>query len=515
MVLWHSLVPLAQLLENVGVLAQRYLQKLHDIWECDYEEMWMDPTRGVVCRGPKGPHSSIGWGELKVKDLPPTAELLQEEVLVRFLASHKSKEADDALMDAMYYAWNDEYVDGPVNRPTVFSTRTKTPIAVADNAWGSEYSNLVDRTCLKNGWTRFQLDSDGWLCLRSNWDVERAWLWQLWSVFHARGVSLEDDVEGFKLVFPRVWLYGDLDESPSKRQQQRQQAIYLFVSPPPLNLFDGKTSPLHHWSFQKDGQPQLSPKLCFGLPVQLDLNHHARSIAHFSHSSITSSWSTNSYKLIHQYQTLRGFDPTTTDFARHLGYCHVFQPQNDDDRFEDVCQGQTSACLEGFTDLNRSVVSSDPEYRSTVQGPEENSSFGTGINTNDSSPGCTAESSPNAVSGQHWMADTRYRLGVAGTQGYLDQAFRCNSDEYRRGSSYSGVEMLDTSDHLSSRISQHTTVTSSNGYEFHPTVQPTMVPSTLPGDLEEVVDDCDSPLTSADDPNVKELCALFERLTIA
>ncbi|KAL0058442.1 hypothetical protein AAF712_014886 [Marasmius tenuissimus] len=150
-----------------------------------------------------------------------------------------------------------------------------------------------------------------------------------------------------------------------------------------------------------------------------------------------------------------------------------------------------------------------------MQGPEENSNVGTGFSINSLSPEYRAESNRNAANGQRWIVDTGSGLRTTDTQGYLDQAFRRNSDEYRRGSSYSGVEMLDTSDHLSSRISQHTTVTSSNGYGLYPTVQPTMVPSTLPEDLEEVVDDCDSPLTSADDPDVEELCALFERLTIA
>ncbi|KAK1217715.1 hypothetical protein PQX77_019615 [Marasmius sp. AFHP31] len=79
-------------------------------WKCDYKEMWIDPTRGVVCRGPKGPYSFIFMTELEIKDLPPTAELLQEEVLVHFLGCQKSREADGALMTAMYWASNDREV---------------------------------------------------------------------------------------------------------------------------------------------------------------------------------------------------------------------------------------------------------------------------------------------------------------------------------------------------------------------------------------------------------------------
>ncbi|KAJ8089599.1 hypothetical protein PM082_014855 [Marasmius tenuissimus] len=468
----------------------------------------MDLSRGMVCRGPQGPRSHLFPWDWNLGEVPPTAELLREDVLVRFLASCKSKEVDDAVVYAVYYIRNTEDVPKRVDRPTVFSTLTKTPIAVANDVWESEWNDLVDRTCLENGWTRFRCDGDGRLKLGLNGDnddIGKAWLLQAASVFHARGVSLEDDLKDFKLVHRRVRLYGDIDQSPSKCRQRRQQPVYLFVHPPPPDLLDGDTSSLHHWSFHEDGQSQLSPETChdLGLPVDLYLDH--RSLNSYS-------WSTDHYKTLHHYQLLRGFDPATTDFARHLGYHLVFQPQNDDNRFEGICEGQTSTCLEDYTDLNRSVVSVDPEYQSAMQGPGENSIFGTGIKTNDSSPGCTAESSPNAVSEQHWMADTRCGLGATDTQGYLDQAFRNKGDGYRRGNSYSGVDM---GDHLNPRISQHTSVTASNGCKPYPTVRSAMVPSTLPEDLEEIVDDCDSPLTSVDDPDVEELCALFERLTIA
>ncbi|KAJ8089533.1 hypothetical protein PM082_014789 [Marasmius tenuissimus] len=361
MVLWHGLVPLVHVLSNVGHLGRRYLKRLKIQWECDYEEMWMDPTRGVVCRGPKGPSSYIPISALRFKDLPSTAELLQEEVLVRFLASHKSKEADDAFMYAMFYASNDEGVPEHVDRPTVFSTRTKTPIAAAKNVWESCGDGLVERTCLENGCRRFQLDGDGTVLLRLNWDVQEAWLSQAWRVFHARGVLLEDDREGFTLVFPHAWLDSYLDESPSKCQLRRQQPIFLFIYPPPPDLLDGNTSSLHHWSLHEDGQPQLSPELCcdLGLPVELRVGYGN----YYSHSR-----STSNYPLIHQYQLLRGFDPTTTDFARHLGYNgNIFQPLNDNNLFREVGEDQSSGPSTIRTDPGTSVTSADPEGPSDTQ----------------------------------------------------------------------------------------------------------------------------------------------------
>ncbi|KAK1230276.1 hypothetical protein PQX77_006639 [Marasmius sp. AFHP31] len=352
-VLWHNLVPLAQLLSNVGDLVQRYLQNLHYQWECGYEEMWIDPTRGVVCRGPKGPPSYILLVELEIKDLPPTSELLQEEVLVRFLVCQKSREADDAFMTATYDAWTSKDIPERVNLPTIFSALTKAPIAVANNVWKSLNDNLMERTCLENGWIRFRLDGDGWLLLRLNRNMEKAWLSQAWSVFHARGVSLDDDVEDFQLVYPKGWLEDYIDDSPSKCQLRQQQPIYLFVYPPPPNLPNGKTSSLHHWSFHEDGHSHISPGSCLdlGLPVNLC----------FIRSCYSQSWPTNSYKSLHQYQIARGFEPTTADFAKHLGYSHIFQPLDDVDRFDNVHEDQIIACPDTPTTLSGSTITINSE----------------------------------------------------------------------------------------------------------------------------------------------------------
>ncbi|KAK1219954.1 hypothetical protein PQX77_017298 [Marasmius sp. AFHP31] len=315
MVLWHNLIPLVQFVGNVRGLGLLYLERLRMQLSCWDEELWMDYNRGVICHGPKGPYSEIPGGHLRLefKDLPPTAELLQEEVLVRFLASHKSKEADDAFMTALNYHRNYKDIPERVNRPTIYSALTKTPIAVTNNIWTSYFNDFVEQTCLENGWTRFRLDGDGWLELRSNDDMERAWLWQASSVFHARGVSLEDDLKDYYLVYPYGWLDGYLDDSPSKCQLRQQQPIYLFIYLPSPNLPKGKTSSLHHWSFQEDGHSHISPESCFhlGLPVELDYNNWG----HLSYS-----WPTDQYKLIHQYQIARGFNPTTANFAQRLGY---------------------------------------------------------------------------------------------------------------------------------------------------------------------------------------------------
>ncbi|KAJ8083397.1 hypothetical protein PM082_009269 [Marasmius tenuissimus] len=52
--------------------------------------------------------------------------------------------------------------------------------------------------------------------------------------------------------------------------------------------------------------------------------------------------STENYQLIHRYQLLRAVDPTTTNFARPLGYDFTFQPVSDKNRFAEAYEEQGS-----------------------------------------------------------------------------------------------------------------------------------------------------------------------------
>ncbi|KAJ8094967.1 hypothetical protein PM082_010183 [Marasmius tenuissimus] len=190
----------------------------------------------------------------------------------------------------------------------------------------SPYDSLLDRKLLDNGLTRFTLNGGGKVWLAWNWDAYRAWMSQALSIFHARGISLEDDLSVYNLVHHYAWLEGDLSDSEAKHQRRSQQPIYLFVRPPPLDHPDGDTSPVHFWSFDEDGQFPLPHNVCdnLGLPFQLSFHIHYYS----------QSWSNDNYALIHQYQLSRGFDPSTPDFARHVGFDNIYQHVNDSDRFE-------------------------------------------------------------------------------------------------------------------------------------------------------------------------------------
>ncbi|KAJ8092702.1 hypothetical protein PM082_007031 [Marasmius tenuissimus] len=228
------------------------------------------------------------------------------------------------------------YVDVPewVDRPTVFCTLTNTPIAVANNVWSQVGDSLKEQTLLGNGCTRFRLE-DGHTThfeLRLNLLAEGTWLSQASSVFHARGIPLEKDLGVFALavVSPCATLEGTVSESEDKRKHRLEEPIYLFARPPPFDLLDGDTSSLHYWSFQESGQPPLSPKLCRKLGLSIDLKLCDTRLDSYS-------WKTDTYKSIHQYQLLRGFDPATIDLTRQIrSDDYIFRAINDSDRLEAV-----------------------------------------------------------------------------------------------------------------------------------------------------------------------------------
>ncbi|KAJ8079173.1 hypothetical protein PM082_021673 [Marasmius tenuissimus] len=325
--LHNELVPAAKL--NAGVVGEMYLYSLCRQLDCGGKELWVDLGRGVFCRGPSGPHTPLGVWAFGEEELPLTAELVKEDVLLHFLASLKSKQVDDVVVRGVVSsgAWID--VPERVLRPTVILRLTNTPIAVANNVWESMEDSLSDQKVLENGMTRFTLAGGGYLRLEWNWDADRAWMTQAWSVFSARGISLDEDLGVYKLVYPRAELSGWL--SYSEARQQSQQPVYLFVRPPPLGLRGADTSSLHFWSFDEDGHSPLSEDLChdFGLPTELGLFQDFYSY----------SWSNDAYSHLRQYQVLRGFDLSTTDFAQFLEFDeNIYLPLSDSDRFARVNQ---------------------------------------------------------------------------------------------------------------------------------------------------------------------------------
>ncbi|KAK1223237.1 hypothetical protein PQX77_013888 [Marasmius sp. AFHP31] len=325
--IYNELVPAAQV--NAGVAGGMYLTSICWQLRCEEEELWLDLGKGVFCRGLPGPTPMLSGWTFDNEELPLTAELVQEDVLLRFLAGLKSRHVDDVVVGGVASSGASTAVPERVLRPTVISTLTNAPIAVANNSWTSSRNSLSDGKLLADGMARFTLDGRGHLLLDWNWDVKEAWMAQAWSIFGARGISMEEDLSVYHLVLPYAKLFGDLLYSEARRQSR--QPIYLFIKPPPFGLDDDSTSSVHFWSFDEEGHSPLSDDLCqdFGLPTTFSI----------SQSSYSYSWSNEAYDSLRQYQLLRGFDPSTTDFARSLGFDeNIFHPLRDSDRFAQVNQ---------------------------------------------------------------------------------------------------------------------------------------------------------------------------------
>ncbi|KAK1230893.1 hypothetical protein PQX77_005997 [Marasmius sp. AFHP31] len=338
---WNELVPAVVLKGNVGLLGQMYLYSLRRHWNCTERELWMDPTRGVICRGPEGPYPNLRGIGFRTDDMPSTVDLLQEDACLRFIASCKSKVADRAFVEGIKSAGSHVVVPESFDQPTVISALTQTPIAVGNNVWESISVNFVERKVLESGLT--------------------SWRWIVSSVVELGRIGLDDDLSVYRPVWHRAVLSGHLSYDQIHCQRQSQQPIYLFLHPPPPNQPRGKTSSLHFWSSHEDGQKPLPLDICdeLGLPTTLGYSG-------FHYPSFF--WRTKSYKQLDEYQRLRGFNPTTTDFAQHLGYDgNIFQPINDTDRFDEDYEEPSLEPLEPHPNTDYLDLSTT-EYPATQQG---------------------------------------------------------------------------------------------------------------------------------------------------
>ncbi|KAK1226380.1 hypothetical protein PQX77_010642 [Marasmius sp. AFHP31] len=357
---WNELVPAAVLKGNLGWIGRMYLFSLHRIWKCKVEELWMDSARGVICCGPEGPYPYLPYSQLEIEDMPSTVDLLQEDVCLRFMASCKSEVADRAVVQGIGWAGSDVGVPELFDQPTVISALTQTPIAVANNFWKS-IGCLVERKVLGSGLTRFRVIGGARFVVWWNENVKEAWLCQALGVFHARGIGLDDDLSVYRPVWRTARLEGYPSHDQIHCQRRSQQPIYLFLHPPPPNLLKGNTSSLHFWSSHEDGQKPFPPDICndLGLPTTL---------RYWDHGYKSLSLSTKYYRQLAEYQRLRGFDPTTTDFAQHLGFnANIFCPVNDTNRFDEDYEEPSLEPLEPHSNTDH-LDPSTTEYPAIQQG---------------------------------------------------------------------------------------------------------------------------------------------------
>ncbi|KAK1219175.1 hypothetical protein PQX77_018109 [Marasmius sp. AFHP31] len=156
-VYWNELIPVVLLKGNLGCLGEMYLDSLRWKWSCEAGELWIDPTQSAICRGPEGPSPSLNYSWQGIEDMPSTVDLLQDDVCLRFMASCKSKEVDYTFVEWIGLTRSATVMPNSFDQPTVISTLTQAPIAIANNVWADPYCKFGETKVLDSGLTRWAL----------------------------------------------------------------------------------------------------------------------------------------------------------------------------------------------------------------------------------------------------------------------------------------------------------------------------------------------------------------------
>ncbi|KAK1225688.1 hypothetical protein PQX77_011354 [Marasmius sp. AFHP31] len=323
-----ELLPLSHFVDKLPKLVQMFVETWITQTSCSYTEVWMDGSRGLLCRGPDGPDCNIKYMGFKVKDVPSNTSLLKEDTFIAYLAQLESKkEIDQEVVRGIGLTCtaNGQRSDLVVDRPTVLfkaaSASSYDTLAIGYNGWISLGIGLLSGKPLGDGVKRFTLNHEFRgpelkVGLASDWQTDW-WLAQSHWVFHERSVSPKDNLSTYKLVLPKQ-LTGKLSSSDGQyKYRAGLPTIYLFTSIQSSRTF---------WSFDEDGQAVIPPRTCefLGLPVDF----------------MVTCWEytnpTQAYEHMREYQKGRGFDPTTAEFARHCGWPIYEIVDSSVNRFEEV-----------------------------------------------------------------------------------------------------------------------------------------------------------------------------------
>ncbi|KAG7097718.1 hypothetical protein E1B28_005041 [Marasmius oreades] len=343
LLIFHGeLLPLDHFWHSLGWFGRGYARTLASrIWKCNDSEMWIDPEQGTIIRGMEGPdRSRFQLSFAAVETLASSAELLlDEDVCFRYLSRRFPlvKEFDRDIIDMLHYTSEIVEEKSPIlNQPYILSSKGDSIIAVGNSSWIGG-GCIADRVIMPDGRTRFTLtDKPSVLVLCSDTfgaHAECAWLSQASGIFNRLGISLNDHPSSHKLILPSIWLGGSIKDS---LQRSEGPPIYFFLHSLPVE--DGSVVPTHNWSYDEDGETPIPHHLCkyLGLPTELGQTQTRLEYP----PSKTYRWPSKMYETIHKWQTARGFDPTTTDFAQYLGYS-IYEVQLA--RFEELGAGPSES----------------------------------------------------------------------------------------------------------------------------------------------------------------------------
>ncbi|KAK7062771.1 hypothetical protein VNI00_000260 [Paramarasmius palmivorus] len=347
--------------------------------------LWMNMKRGVFCRGPEiYPDTVTLNGEshiLSSIEVPHTLEMLQDDTSARFFSSRLQFGVERDILNLAWRYQNITTIANFLHDPAataeirgrhsdypleLWKRCTPLPNDVASLRFDTIYSgsraiavwpeenpelsswqhssNLVGKTAMPGGvLTRgsFQLQVDGGDSQNHRLAVENdfmaiklseAWL----SQFPRICATLDratDDI--FGILSPHhVLLCADYwYPAPNIK---RALPIFLFVYTPPMTVAEYISwidCIPYFWSFDETGQTAMSEdeRQHWGLPI-LTPDKHPNAIPKII------SWPAHVYESLRTWQKARGFDLTTSDWARELHFpeLRVIQPRKEDVRFEVV-----------------------------------------------------------------------------------------------------------------------------------------------------------------------------------
>ncbi|KAF9261556.1 hypothetical protein L218DRAFT_988850 [Marasmius fiardii PR-910] len=318
-----ELIPIAHVRARLPTAMMRlYFEALRNTLGCSMNEIWMDPTNGKFSCGPAGPECWDWISVLNGIKIPADIGFLKEGVLVRYLSS---KKYDSSFLSALVYTSPFEHAKNyQSNHSKVISTLCDSTIAFNQNVvWKDYEGHCFERAkVIQGGLTRFRLRDD-----EHHFEVEsgipaHSWFAQALSIFHAHGIWLDDDLSQYKFIDTFFALEGTLKGSKFKERRQLFGTIYFFLECCPSP--DGR---FYFWSHDPSGQKPLPRDMCkyLGLPFKLSLEM----------VYIQSTWPTEIYKALHDYQISRGFDSRTTEFAQSM-YSPIWEVVPPESRFQEL-----------------------------------------------------------------------------------------------------------------------------------------------------------------------------------
>ncbi|KAK1219691.1 hypothetical protein PQX77_017586 [Marasmius sp. AFHP31] len=166
--------------------------------------------------------------------------------------------------------------------------------------------------------------------------------------------------------------YRPFDCSQCVDTQINAPECYLFVLPPPQlpdtspDLAAWRRTPaerLCYWSLDPTGDSKMPE----AQRIALDLPSFHQRIFPLKHAH----WKAEVYDLARQWQEVQGFDPTTTDFTRSMGFPILEIFPQDENRFENCAEDDEVSMLvdsKNESELERMDVDECFEIGSSLQG---------------------------------------------------------------------------------------------------------------------------------------------------